>query len=107
MHTIPATPVFMRMHRGFIVLFLGWRGARRGRSQNRKPVEGIENFLLMNHYERLATRYVFLKQDARVVGKKVKDLTEQRKRLNKEVRVLGRVLQEMRRYSISTFSSQT
>lgn len=57
----------------------------------------------MNHYERLATRYVFLKQDARVVGKKVKDLTEQRKRLNKEVRVLGKVLEEMRRYSISTF----
>ena len=56
----------------------------------------------MNHYERLATRYVFLKQDARVVGKKVKDLTEQRKRLNKEVRVLGRVLQEMRRYCVST-----
>jgi hypothetical protein len=60
-------------------------------------------FLLMNHYERLATRYVFLKQDARVVGKKVKDLTEQRKRLNKEVRVLGKVLEEMRRYPVSTF----
>lgn len=57
----------------------------------------------MNHYERLATRYVFLKQDARVVGKKVKDLTEQRKRLNKEVKVIGKVLDEMQKYPISTF----
>jgi hypothetical protein len=64
-----------------------------------------EKFLVykMNHYERLAARYVFLKQDAKLVGKQVKDLTEKRKRLNKEVKVLRRVLLEMRRYPITTF----
>ena len=56
----------------------------------------------MKHYDRLAARCVFLKQDARLLGKKVKDLTEKRKRLNKEVRALSKVLQEMRRYGIST-----
>ena len=44
----------MRMHRGFIVLFLGWRGSGRGRSQNPKPVEGIEIFLLMTFIELFA-----------------------------------------------------
>jgi hypothetical protein len=36
------------MHRGLVVLFLGWRGSRGRGSQNRKPVRGIEIFLLMN-----------------------------------------------------------
>lgn len=56
----------------------------------------------MDHYERLAARYVFLKQDSKVISKRIKDLTEKRKKMNREAKALGDVLHEMRRYSVST-----
>ena len=57
----------------------------------------------MKHYEQLAARYLYRKQEAQIVGKQVRDLTQKRKELNKEVRALRKVLQEMRRHPLTTF----